>query len=700
MPLRITGMNSGLDTESIITELVKAKKTKVDNTKKEQTKLQWKQDAWKELNTKLLNLYQKTVGNMRFTSAYMKKKTTASNANAVSIVTGEEAVDGVQSMKVDNLAKTGYLTGAQLSTNGSYTSSTTLGELDSANFGAGQSGSFTITANGKTTDITVNGDTKISDIVSQLKNAGVNANFDEKNQRFFISAKASGKDNDFTLTASNESGLKAMQALGINEELKANTDTYKYYEEYANAYVAGDQAATIANLQGKVDATVAERVAAYKADNESIVASLADYTDKIDTVKQDSNYPTDGKTAAELKAELDSKQERVKTLQESINSGTLTDAEKQQAETELADLQQEVGELSKKHALVSEVEGYEAEITKLNDRKAANDQYITTDVDGNASATAKLTQEVEDSYYAKAKQASDIMAQYNAGTLPVGATRIQGENAKVTLNGAEFESANNVFAINGLTFTALAETTEEFTVTTQNDTDGIYDTIKNFLKEYNSIINEMDKLYNADSAKGYEPLTDDEKDELSDKEVEKWEEKIKASILRRDENVSSVASGLKSVMSAGVEVNGKMMYLSDFGINTLSYFTAADNEKNAYHIDGDPDDSNTSGNADKLKGMIASDPETVSKFFTNLSQNLYKKMQELSSRVDGYRSYNSFYYDKKMKEDYDDYTSKISELEEKLKDYEDKWYDKFSAMETALSKIQSSQNALTGLLGG
>lgn len=698
MPLRITGMNSGLDTESIITELVKAKKTKVDNTKKEQTKLQWKQDAWKELNTKLLNLYQKTVGNMRFTSAYMKKKTTASNANAVSIVTGEEAVDGVQSMKVDQLAKTGYLTGGQLSSNGSYTEDSTLSTLDPTNFGSGQSGSFSLTVNGTTTDITVNGNTKISDIVSQLKNAGVNANFDKNNQRFFISAKESGKDNDFTLTASNANGLKAMEALGITETVRTGSDTYRYYEEYANAYVAGDQAATIANLQGKVDATVAERVAAYKTDNEAIAASLTDYRDKIDQVKQNSHYPNDGRTAEEIKTELDTKQARVTTLHESIDSGTLTDAERQQAETELADLQQEVIELSKKHALVSEVEGYEAEITRLNDRKTANDQYVATDADGNVTAKDRLIQEVEDSYYAKAQQSYKIL--HDAGAVSVKATRVEGRNAKVTLNDADFESANNVFAINGLTFTALAETTEEFTVTTQNDTDGIYDTIKNFLKEYNSIINEMDKLYNADPAKGYEPLTDDEKDELSDKEVEKWEEKIKASILRRDENVSSVASGLKSVMSAGVEVNGRMMYLSDFGINTLSYFTAADNEKNAYHIDGDPDDSSTSGNADKLKGMIASDPETVSKFFTNLSQNLYKKMQELSSRVDGYRSYNSFYYDKKMKEDYDDYTSKIADLEEKLTAYEDKWYDKFSAMETALSKIQSSESALTGLLGG
>ena len=54
----------------------------------------------------------------------------------------------------------------------------------------------------------------------------------------------------------------------------------------------------------------------------------------------------------------------------------------------------------------------------------------------------------------------------------------------------------------------------------------------------------------------------------------------------------------------------------------------------------------------------------------------------------------------KMKSDYSDYTTKIKELEEKLADYEDKWYAKFSAMETALAKMQSNTNAVTSLLGG
>ena len=49
---------------------------------------------------------------------------------------------------------------------------------------------------------------------------------------------------------------------------------------------------------------------------------------------------------------------------------------------------------------------------------------------------------------------------------------------------------------------------------------------------------------------------------------------------------------------------------------------------------------------------------------------------------------------------YDDYTVKIKELEKKLADYEDKWYAKFAAMETALAKMQNNASAVTSLLGG
>lgn len=87
-----------------------------------------------------------------------------------------------------------------------------------------------------------------------------------------------------------------------------------------------------------------------------------------------------------------------------------------------------------------------------------------------------------------------------------------------------FTSSTNNFNINGLTIKALATTAagETLSINTDTDTQGLYDKIKDFLTQYNEIINEITSLYNADSAKGYDPLTDDEKSSMSDSEIEKW----------------------------------------------------------------------------------------------------------------------------------------------------------------------------------
>lgn len=84
--MRLSGLMSGMDTESIIQQLVESRKTKVDKTKKAQTKLNWKQDAWKSLNTKLQNLQKKYLSNMRFATDYAKKTTKVSNRDRKSVV--------------------------------------------------------------------------------------------------------------------------------------------------------------------------------------------------------------------------------------------------------------------------------------------------------------------------------------------------------------------------------------------------------------------------------------------------------------------------------------------------------------------------------------------------------------------------------------------------------------------------------------
>ena len=468
MPTRVTGMFSGLDTETLIQDLMKAKRKKNENLTKEKTKLEWKQEAWKDLNKELKSLYTGTLSNLRYSTAFRKKTTSVSN-NAVSVITGDNAMNSVQSLSVTKLAKTGYLTGQKVtSADGSaVTGSTLVKDLtvkgSNGNPVAGLTdvtgGSFSVTTKGKTTKITIDENTTIASLTSQLNKAGVNATFDEKNGRLFIGASASGIENDFTITADNAAGFSALSVLGINVDTSAS----------GNANV------------------------------EEAYSKLASYYDVLAGQSKDA-------AIAAITSDLDS------------------------------------------------------EIYMM--LKAEMDDPDSTDYDA-----------AYDKLMAKLEFAHDGLPASGSSLYSAGAVRLAGDDAVITLNGATFTSSSNTIEVNGLTITANAEC-QNVVLTTQDDTDGIYDVVKDFLKKYNELIKKMDKLYNADSAKGYDPLTDEEKDAMSDSEVEKWENKIKDSLFRKDSTLGSIFNALKDGVGKGFEVNGKTLYLSDFGITIDDDFNA------------------------------------------------------------------------------------------------------------------------------
>lgn len=718
MAIRITGMYSGLDTESIINELASAQSYKKNKLVKEQTKLSWKQDAWKALNTKIYSFYTNTLSNMRFQGSYLKKTTKVSNTNAISVTAGENAVNGTQTVKVEKLAKTGYLTGADLTTADGvcFTGGASLKQL-----GFSGEGSFDVKVGNKSTTINVSESTTINDVVSQLQSAGLNASYDQDNQRLFVSSKTTGADANFSLTGNNSKGMDALAALGLLSTNDLASDEYKTWAGYATDATAFDKA---------VEAEVAKRAAAYKTANDALQA-------EIDQLKTDPGYVAD-KTAAELYEEVygpeitrqktdeagdpvyddqgDPVMETVREggLQKEVDDAktALDNAQKAldelkengASDDEIAEAQQKVDDantaLTEKQSAFNETLGKYSIVKAVEDREeqiGENAKYYTVDVDGNVSGTGDLESAVRTEFQAKVDNAVEVIKNGAYASKAKG-TKVDGRDAEIMLNGAKFTSASNTFSVNGLTITAQEETVNDVTITTTEDSDGIYDMIKNFFSEYNKLINEMDSLYNAESSKGYDPLTSEEKKELSDTEVEEWEKKIKDSILRKDSTLSSVSSAMSTALMQGFTVNGKTMYLSDFGINTLGYFKSAENEKHAYHINGDKDDSNVSGETNTLKQMIASDPETVMQFFSSMSTALYDTLTDKMSTSTMSSAF-TVYNDKQMKSDYEDYTEKISKQEEKLNDLIDKWYSKFSAMETALAKLESKNSAVSGMFG-
>lgn len=913
MPIRITGLTSGLDTESIISALVSSYNYKTNKYKKAQTKLSWKQDAWKTLNTKIYSLYS-SVGSMKLSTAYNLKSTTVSDSTKATVKAGNNAPTGTQQLNILKVAQAGYLTGAQLSSK--TTTSTTLAELG---YTGGDAKINLTKGDGTTKEITLTPGSTVGDVIASLKDAGVSANYDATNHRIFISSKDTGKDNDFTLTGANTEGARALYQMGLAVGSDATNATYKSYTQYydadgnklqqnvvdairtyqdaktayetasaqntnltsaygyataysemqdalknsglttdeqkklttllgmsatqrvnsvmdasGNVYTKSttlDDGSTIYEYGSGNDKKYIQAITTAKDDHNNIYTKNADgnyvdsgaglvykatgekdsdgneyyvytapdgqeakiamknettnyyqadvaqkgyteYTDNDGIVyrSNEKNYTgSDGKTYKlenNTFTEIDSDGNAVSNGR----TATVTEDQKKEVKTtyshgntalsdttRAADLLSRFREdhkdtltdevISKLTSNIEKVNVYESAEDSLNDTDTYSRKNIISSIQqayqsGGASAVTEVTNKYAEkitenqtamttaqkkmddnsvladlaamdstssdyttalaAFVNKVQDSQRILDQSSTLTNS-GAKKIDGCDSEIKLNGITYTSSLNTYSINGLSITAMQATgdgdTNAITVTTATDTQAIYDKIKSFLTQYNSLINEMTSLYNADTAKGYEPLTDDEKSAMSDSEVEKWEEKIKSSLLRRDDSLESVMNLMTNAMSQPVTIDGKKYYLSSFGIKTLGFLNAPENQQNAYHIDGDEDDTATSGNEDKLMAMINSDPDTVVSFMQQLTTNLYDAIgtkMKSSTLSSIYKVYN----DKEMASEYSDYTTTIKKWEQKLQDQEDAYYKKFSAMETALSKLQSQTSSLSNLFGG
>ena len=765
MPIRLSGLNSGLDTEALVSALVTSYSEKKKKYEKSQQKLSWTQDAWKSVNTSVHDLYTK-ASSLRFTSAYSLKKTNVSDATKATVKAGASTPNGTQELKVTDLAQAGYLTGGQLS---GVKGGTKLSEL-----GVKASGKINIVQNGKTKEIEVDGDTTVNSFINKLKDAGLNASFDEKNQRIFLSAKESGKDNDFSITAGDSTGLSALSKLGliagddtatttaytelndlksnygsvdsIKDALKSVRDAYQNKAEAQSQISALDSQISAANayrtvLDGEnaisgagyifetfnsyVDMADADKayvggddvvyknreevkdengeVTGYKYFNEDNDGNKTYYGGGTEVVG--SGFPTVAEKTAEMAEHADiDLEDYKKALKEwgnysSETSGTSDKAEEIMAhENDLASYIGNAGDTTGDDSLYAQRAALQSTIASADSTISRHSDLLKYSDSVSASTSDDDIEKFASSLLSRIQTASKGL---ETAANP-SARKVDGSDATIYLNDVEYTSTSNDFSVNGLSITALAKTgtkdDEGITITTNNDVQGLYDKVKDFLSQYNEVINDIYAQYNATSSRGYEPLSEEEKEAMSDKQVEKWEEKIKSSLLRRDTTLGGIINTMTSAMASSFEINGEKYSLASFGIKTLGYFASSKNENYSYHIDGDEDDTAVSGNADKLMAAISKDPDSVIEFMKQLTDGLYKGLDK-KMKATTMRSAYTIYNDKEMASEYSDYTSLIKKWDDRLKSMEDSYFKKFAKMESALSTLQQSTSALTGMLG-
>lgn len=513
-PIRFSGMASGMDTDSIVKDMMRPQQYKIDKEKKAQALVKLRQDAWKDMNKKLFDFHTKFTQKMSLKSTYDKNVITSSNSNAIEIGDETAVPAGTHEFKNIELATAASVTGAKINV----AAETRIGGL----MGIGENGvqlRMTVTdVDGKKIPVTVDvaGDNTLQGVArkmnDELQGTGFTARYDEANGRFFLNSTKTGE-----------------QAIEFNSIHEITTPA-KPAEE------------------GK-EATLAE------------------------------------------------------VSESAIDGG----------------------------------------FKKLGLGRLATDMVI-----------------------------------------------VPGKGSSYEYNGIKIEGHTNQIEVNGIKATLKANTIEPVIISSVPDPDATYNVIKEFVTEYNKLIEEINLKVGTKPGKDIEPLTSEEREAMSESDIKLWDEKLNASLFYKDPELTKFLDSARSILSSQFGAD-----LAKLGIVTGSW-----EERGKLHILGDEDDEFHSKAPNKLKEALNRDPQAVADKFYEVGQALYKTHNATFTKSSKLKSAMNFYNDKIMTDKLKGFDKQISTLEDRMYKMEEIQFRKFAVMEKMLSQLNSQGSWLAQQFGG
>ncbi|TCI48022.1 MULTISPECIES: flagellar filament capping protein FliD [unclassified Exiguobacterium] len=270
----------------------------------------------------------------------------------------------------------------------------------------------------------------------------------------------------------------------------------------------------------------------------------------------------------------------------------------------------------------------------------------------------------------------------------------KGGDASFMVNGISMTQSSNTVTIDNMTVTLKSSFAagNPVTLSAATDTQKIFDNIKGFVDKYNETIDLMNKKVKEDRFRSFAPLTQAQRDELSDDEIKKWEEKAMSGMLRGDTIVRSAMDSMRSKWSSTSSATNDdtMKQLFQIGLSTGADFT------NGGKIEL---------NEEKLKAAIEKDPEQVYQLFTNADSGLLPKIRDAATnsrssitRIAGADGSGAPTYS--MGREMAQIDTRIQRLNDLLVNKENAYYRRFTAMETAMNQANSQAASLQQFLGG
>lgn len=302
----------------------------------------------------------------------------------------------------------------------------------------------------------------------------------------------------------------------------------------------------------------------------------------------------------------------------------------------------------------------------------------------------------------------------------------EGTNAKATIDGKTYESdtnklnvANVIYNFNGVSAKNADGTYQASTISVSQDTDKIVDNVKKFVETYNTLIDSLNTKYREEKNTDYKPLTKKQEGEMTESQIDKWNEKAKSGLLYHDNNIYSIISDMRE--SLYTKVDAVDTVLTDAKGNKYSY-----NSMSSIGITSSTNQGHITLDEEKLKKALTEDPDCVYQLFASDQDSTYVAGSTNKNQADTYTSKSDYLNTGIANRLYNSMTTNISKLESYagtsketddesylgklitnmntkmtsfqtlMKSYESKLYEKYDAMEVALSKLGAQLSYITG----
>ena len=638
--LRLMGLSSGIDTDSIIQQTLKLHQMKIDSRFRSRTLLEWKQKMLSGIGDDITNFrrtYLTMLGTsaMRVTSAYNtnKAEVVGKNAGAVTVTTSVNSPLG--SIKIGQVV--------QLAKN---TSVSTAGTASKDGNGF-----------------------KLTDKLNSLKLSGNRIEFDSSGN-----ARVNINGADMILNKNFAIGGVTYNYAYDPDDPRADPDDPLYDENYVPFVGTG--------INGAIHAAGGYEIAFDRTDSDGKNYAMVNINGKpVMLYEDEANGAGVGQLLADRAGSID---RQFNILDANSNNNAYMNGVFQvgiNGKTIMLNMNMSISEMM--DAVNSSGTGATMRYDQFADQFTIESNTVgDSSIPGASNLTVWGFEAlgISSGVYNNAKNAI---------------VEIEVNGVKETI-----ERPRNNFDFRGVSITLNYETkgsgidgawdeTDNITVSIKRDVTEPLERIKNFIDAYNTIISRLEDLIKEtknESERTYKPLTDEEKSVMSEKQIEQWEEIAKKGLLRNDSGLQGFTNALRATLFEQVASAG--LSPAQIGLTTGRYM---DNTGGQIILD-----------EEKLKAALESDPDRVMNVFMGGSDSTNSAERGLLWRMDdimtNYVNGSQFTSIANLESSIKRTNEQMEKLQEKMWQAEDKLYKQFAAMETALSKIQSQADWFSAML--